>query len=51
MSSRVVLSTSCNYLLALAAGIFNPVYGSIGLASRFGLPACRRRLCGLTRAN
>jgi len=25
MSSRTVLSTSCNYHVALAAGIFNPV--------------------------
>jgi hypothetical protein len=37
MSSRTVLSTSCNHDVALAAGIFNPVYGSIGLASRFWL--------------
>jgi hypothetical protein len=36
MSSRTVLSTSCNYYVVLAAGIFNWVYGSIGLASRFG---------------
>ena len=39
MSSRTVLSTSCNYYVALASGIFNQVYGSIGLASRFGGPA------------
>jgi hypothetical protein len=30
MSSRTVLSTSCEYLLALAVRFFNPVYGSIG---------------------
>jgi|HubBroStandDraft_4_1064222.scaffolds.fasta_scaffold112746_1 hypothetical protein len=35
MSSRTVLSTSCNHDVALAAGIFNRVYGSIGVASRF----------------
>jgi hypothetical protein len=36
MSSRTVLSTSCIRHVSLAAGIFNRVYGSIGLASRFG---------------
>ena len=41
MSSRTVLSASRNYYVALASGIFNQVYGSIGLASRFGLPVCR----------
>jgi hypothetical protein len=51
MSPRTALSTSCNHDVALATGIFNQVYCSFGLASRFGLPACRRRLCGLTHAN
>ena len=32
MSSRTVLSTSCDYYVVLAAGIFNRGYGSI----RFG---------------
>ena len=34
MSSRTVLSTSCNCHVAIVTGIFNQVYGSIGLASR-----------------
>jgi hypothetical protein len=50
MSSRILLSTSCNYLLALAAGIFNPVYGSVARASRYWLPVSRLRLYGPTHA-